>query len=77
MSQPPIMAMRNKKIVTASQVAGCFHCLEIFKPEEITEYTDQGETVLCPKCRTDTVISDLMGFDITKDKLKKIKDFWL
>lgn len=69
------LAMRNKKALSTNDKAGCYKCLEIFNVSEITSYTDQGETALCPKCNVDSVISaSVSGF--SKEKLAEIKKYW-
>lgn len=37
----------------------CYHCVKRFKFSEITEFTDKGETAICPKCNIDSVVADL------------------
>ena len=71
----------HKTEILNSDFCGCFHCLEIFFPEEIKQWTDQDfedkeETVLCPKCTIDSVIGSASGFPITKDFLSKMQRHW-
>jgi hypothetical protein len=35
---------------------GCFHCQGIFSPSDVSEWTDRGQTALCPLCGIDAVI---------------------
>jgi hypothetical protein len=49
---------------------GCFYCLKIFNPSEITEWCDNEETALCPYCEIDSVIGENSGFPITEMFLK-------
>lgn len=69
------LSMRNKKALLLSEKAGCYHCLEIFETKEIKEYTDQGETALCPRCNVDSVISG-SALELNKEKLKEIRVYW-
>jgi len=48
---------KNVKIIKKGKTCGCFYCLEIFKPEEIDEWADDGATAICPYCSIDSVIS--------------------
>lgn len=71
----------HKTEILNSDICGCFHCLEIFFPEEIKEWTDQDfedkeVTALCPKCVIDSVIGSASGFPITKDFLSKMQKHW-
>ncbi|HEU4560906.1 MAG TPA: hypothetical protein VFS20_23850, partial [Longimicrobium sp.] len=36
--------------VLASESCACFFCLQHFPPGEITEWVDDGQTALCPRC---------------------------
>ena len=49
--------------VLAAAESGCFYALEIFPPAEITEWTDDGLTALCPRCGIDAVIPVRPGID--------------
>ena len=73
----PKLAMRNKVALIASDKAGCYKCLAIFKPDEVKEWTDQGETALCPQCGIDSVLVETPNLIITEDFLKSVKTFWL
>jgi hypothetical protein len=75
-SQFPLLAMKNRKIIEQSTKAGCFHCLEIFDVNEINSYTDNNDTVICPKCGIDSVVGNNCGFDLNNQILKTAKKFW-
>ena len=66
------LSMRNRTKAENAELLGCYHCLKTFKPTEITAYTDQKETVLCPYCGIDAVLYE----NITENYLKEIKDYW-
>ncbi|HAX75894.1 MAG TPA: cytoplasmic protein [Cyanobacteria bacterium UBA11372] len=66
----------NRKQVEASEKAGCYYCLSIFSPEEISDYCDDGTTVLCPKCGIDSVLGSQSGYTIDLATLKKLKQYW-
>ena len=57
---------------------GCFYCLDIFHSSEIKEwlYWDNGHTALCPYYGIDSAISESSGYPITKEFLKKMKNYW-
>ena len=56
----------NMEEILQSKQCGCFYCLEIFNPGEVTEWTDEehsmSKTALCPKCSIDSVLGDSSGF---------------
>jgi NAD-dependent SIR2 family protein deacetylase len=68
------LANRNKNTLQNSKNAGCFKCLKVFETQTITEYTDQGETGLCPHCGYDSVIAE-NGFKVDEAYLRSVKDF--
>lgn len=50
------LSMYNRQPLEHVDECGCFYCLEIFNPKQITEWTDMGQTALCPYCDIDSVI---------------------
>jgi hypothetical protein len=70
-NKAPLFAFKNKDDINRSQTVGCYHCLAVFESKDIKEYTDEGETVLCPKCGIDSVLPE-----IDQDILKKINLFF-
>jgi len=59
-------------------MCGCFHCLIIFPPFEITDWIQEmeGKTALCPYCGIDSVIGESSGYPITKDFLRQMNLHW-
>jgi len=70
------LSMRNKTALESVAKAGCYQCLEIYETKEIKEWTDQGQTALCPKCHVDSVIPSSSFNELTKEKLEEIKKYW-
>ena len=71
----------HKKSIGKSAECGCFHCLAIFPPQDISEWTDTSETeprhtALCPKCGIDSVIGSDSGYPITKEFLSSMQQHW-
>ena len=71
----------HRRELLASAMCGCFHCLAIYPPADITEWVDeddagQGQTALCAKCGIDTVIGDKSGFPITREFLAEMHKYW-
>ena len=76
-------SIRNKDEILNSDVCGCFGCLAIMKPAEITHFTEEKErdgivlsTAWCPYCLIDTVIGAGSGYPITREFLKEMNNFW-
>ena len=67
----------NKESLQRDSVCGCFYCLKIFSPKEITEWIpDTNGTALCPYCDIDSVIGESSGYPITKEFLEEMKKYW-
>ena len=80
------VSIYHREQILNSSICGCFHCTEIFKPSEITEWCDFqakevggekiGRTALCPKCAIDSVIGDASGYPITREFLDGMRRHW-
>lgn len=66
----------HRKDLEESNVCGCFFCLQIFKPSEITDWCDNGNTAICPHCGIDSIIGDKSGYPITKEFLQGMRKEW-
>ena len=70
-------SIHNRKQLGKSKKCGCFYCGEIFTPDEITNYLNEGcGTALCPRCGIDSVIGDSSGYPITEDFMQKMHERW-
>lgn len=70
---------RHRADLEASTVCGCFCCLSLFPPAEITEWMDEEggeETALCPRCGIDAVIGDGSGFPVSQLLLIEMSTVW-
>ncbi len=67
----------HKEQILKDEKCGCFFCLRIFNPNEIVDWIeDEKGTAICPYCDIDSVIGESSGFPITKEFLKKMKEYW-
>ena len=67
----------HKNELLHDQKCGCFFCLAIFDPKEITAWVEDTEgTAICPYCGVDSVIGESSGFPVTKAFLSKMKAYW-
>lgn len=46
----------HKEAITASEYIGCYYCLKVYKPSDIEEWCDRGQTAICPHCNIDGVV---------------------
>jgi len=83
-SPPHILAhthsSHHRAEIENSDLCGCFYCLHMFPPTEITNWTDERSadqvTANCPYCGIDSVIGSASGFPITEEFLKKMRTHW-
>lgn len=67
---------RHRTELEASGLCGCFYCIATFIPGAITEWTDDGQTALCPSCSVDSVIGSAAGYPITVEFLEGMHEDW-
>ena len=71
---------QHRKAILKSEQCGCFHCMAIFHPSEVVDWTDEeneeGAAALCPKCGIDTVIGSESGYPIETAFLRKMRRHW-
>lgn len=67
----------NRNMLGNDNVCGCFYCLSIYSPKEISEWIPEGlGTALCPYCGIDSVIGESSGYPITEEFLQEMKNYW-
>lgn len=49
-------SFKNKEELLKYGDCGCYYCISQYKVEEITDYIDNGQTAVCPKCGIDSVL---------------------
>ena len=68
---------KHRAEVEASDMCGCFFCLNMFSPTEIVDWLKEGDgTALCPRCGIDSVIGSQSGYSITDSFLRKMNRYW-
>jgi hypothetical protein len=74
----------NREEITRSSKCGCFYCMAIFTPSDITEWWDSptepnndedGRTAVCPRCGIDSVVGSASEFTLTTDNLKLMHEW--
>ncbi len=69
-------SIHNRKALEKGRKCGCFYCLKVYSPSEITEWCDREDTALCVECGIDSVIPESAGYHLTEEFLKSMYDFW-
>jgi hypothetical protein len=73
----PKYAWKNSKSMQESETCGCYQCLQVMSVQEIEEWTDYGNTAICPKCGCDCLIPQSSSIPMYSQALKIIRDYWL
>lgn len=66
----------NKEGIRKSRICGCFFCLRLFFPKDITEWCDRRRTAICPHCGVDAIIYENDYYTLDKEFLLKMKKYW-
>jgi NAD-dependent SIR2 family protein deacetylase len=66
----------HREELLRSAVCGCFHCRRTFPPAEVSEWTDGGQTALCPRCGIDSVLGDASGLALDARFLGAMHERW-
>lgn len=69
-------AIHNRKGIEKTDTCGCFHCKNIFYSGNITEWTDDGKTAICPYCGVDSIIYNKKDYIITSNDLEDLNRYY-
>ncbi|MDE7414492.1 MAG: hypothetical protein K2N05_12005 [Muribaculaceae bacterium] len=62
----------NRDEIGRSEMCCCISCKTIFKPEEVVDYADGGQTAICPYCDCDAVLGNGCRFKLTDEFLESL-----
>ena len=65
----------HRRELLASDICGCFYCLEIYSPTEIKDWIDDNRCALCSKCGIDSVIGSASSYPITLEFLRSMNEY--
>ena len=68
-------SMHNRPFLTGQVRCGCFHCQQTYTANEIVDWTDDGQTAICPRCGVDAVLSSRTD-PLTADFLAQMDACW-
>lgn len=66
----------HKKQLEKSGGCACFYCVQMFCFDEIDDWTDDGETAICPKCGIDAVIPADIIPEEGGSFVKRMQQYW-
>ena len=65
------IAWKNRSKIKEDTVCSCYYCLSKYDGGEISEYLDNEQTAVCPKCGIDSVIPEDVDEEILMDVNEK------
>lgn len=68
------LSIRNRTILESGHLCGCFSCITVFPVSAIKEWTDDGQTAICPRCGIDSILPETV--DISKANLTRMCERW-
>lgn len=71
------LSKHNKLGISRGKQCGCFHCLNIFDADAVSNYTDGNQTALCPFCNIDSVVSDFDCPELDIFFLREMYNCWM
>ena len=72
----PELAMKNRDRLGMTKSCGCYNCKKIMLVSDIKNWTDNGQTAICPLCDTDCILAEVSD-PVTEDVLITIHKHWL
>lgn len=66
------LSYNNKEALSQSDRCGCFWCCEIYSPQKIKEWTDEGLTAICPQCSIDSIIAETPELPLNEEFLENM-----
>ena len=69
-------SIRNAEALKSCKTAACYYCRRFFYVSDIKEWTDNGETALCPYCGIDAVLPETSPYPMTNEVLNELHENW-
>ena len=66
----------NKDLIAVSMKCYCFYCKEVVDAYEITDYADNGQTAICPRCGIDSIIPDSIEEGVDNSTISDMNEYW-
>jgi len=61
----------NRAEIQGGELCGCIFCEQIFQGSEILRWVGAGNTAVCPRCDTASVVGSGAGFQLTPQLLHR------
>lgn len=71
-----LLSSNHRRFLDGSEICGCFYCCKIFKPSEIKDWVDGGQTAICPSCGVDAILPQVAEFTLDSNLLTEMYEYW-
>ena len=66
----------NRALVEGARQCHCFYCRATVDASEVVDYTDNGQTAICPKCGIDSILPDSIEDTLNADTIAEMNEYW-
>lgn len=66
----------NKSQIAAANTCYCFYCKRRISKDDIKDYTDDGQTAICPACGVDAIIPDSIEEPLDDAVISEMNEYW-
>jgi Zn finger protein HypA/HybF involved in hydrogenase expression len=66
----------NRDRIAVASKCYCFHCKAIVESRDIQDYTDNGQTAICPKCGIASIIPDSIEEGVDEQTIAEMNEYW-
>lgn len=66
----------NRELVERARQCHCFYCRATVESSEITDFTDQGQTAICPRCGVDAILPDSIEESLDANTIAEMNKYW-
>ena len=70
------LSFQNGSLIKKADLCGCFHCMQLIKPEEIKEWVPNETTAICPRCGVDSIIPNTKEIPLDRLLLQHMRIYW-
>lgn len=72
------LSSNHQELLMKEDICGCFYCVSIFNPKLITDWIedDNDLTAICPYCGIDSIIPKHYGYQLNKELLEEMREYF-
>lgn len=66
----------NQNLIATANQCYCFYCKRSMNKNDIKDYTDDGQTAICPTCGVDAIIPDSIEESLDDAVIQEMNEYW-